>query len=94
MPDRGSVPLPAKVFLYTTDQIAMMVSIPEKKLVAEHLHLRGVDMGRRPKGKMLAIDISTTGEPDWRVTESEYVGWARSLGIQVYERGWDMAVGN
>lgn len=84
------VGLPVKPFLYTIDQIAMLISVDERKVRNTLLHYQGKSVGAVPKDKMLARDISPDDaeKPDWRVSEKDFVRWLRFKGFRYHERGY------
>lgn len=85
-----SVGLPKRAFLFTLDQIAMMVGTPQVNLVKTSIYFYGLDQGTQPKDRMMARDILSgdPSGPDWRVAEPEFVRWMRGRGFKYYERGW------
>lgn len=83
-----SVGLPARVFLYTVDQLAVMLHVDEKTIHSQYLYHSGRDIGTVHKFYMLANNIAPPNEkPDWRVTEREFVRWMRHKGFKFYDRG-------
>lgn len=86
MPD--DLGLPPRVFLYTLDQIAMMLSLELSSLKQSHIFFEGRHPGRKPIMKMRARDISgeDDAKPDWRVSEQEFRMWLKLHGFRVYER--------
>lgn len=80
--------LPPRVFLYTLDQIAMMLGLEMQSLKNSHIFFEGRHVGTKPKMKMRARDISgeDDSKPDWRVTEFEFKRWLKLHGFRVYER--------
>lgn len=86
MPDRMG--LPPRVFLYTLDQIATMVSMELPALKAGHIFFDGRQVGKKPATKMRAQDISgpEATTPDWRVTEDEFIKWLKFRGFRIYDR--------
>lgn len=82
------VGLPPRVFLYTLDQIAMLVSVKPAYLRTNYIYFYGEDGGMRPKNRMLARNIASEEDrPDWRVAEAELVRWLRHKRFRLYYRG-------
>lgn len=84
---RQKVDLPTRAFLYTTDQIATLVSMTEEYLFQKYLFCEGRDYGRRDAKVMVARNIaSVEKEADWRVSEDEFIRWCRAMGFHFYAR--------
>lgn len=84
-----SVGLPPRIFLYTVDQIAVVLNVSELHVKRHVLHYDGRSPGRCPKDKMLARNIADPGvRPDWRVAERELVRWLKHKGFHFADRGW------
>lgn len=80
--------IPTRVFLFTLDQISVMVSLDQRTLEKGHIFFQGRSIGSRKKSLMVAINIAPPDEkPDWRVTEREFIRWMRVKGFKYYERG-------
>lgn len=78
----GSVGLPPMLFLFTTDQIAMMLNISEDHLMVSYLYYVGRSSGLKKTHQMDAINIAPEGEkPVWRVNANEFIRWCRRRGI-------------
>ena len=88
--EAARIELPVRDFLYTIDQIAMLFEVPEETVLNSYLFYQNRSVGVRPKGKMLARDISPDDEPkpDWRVPERELVRWMRYKGFRYHTRGY------
>lgn len=83
-----AVMLPYRPFLFTLDQISVLINTDVPSLIKSHLHLEGRSIGSRTKHRMLARNIAAPDEkPDWRVAERELVRWMRLKGFRYYERG-------
>lgn len=83
-----STGLPARVFLFTLDQIAQMINVGERTLKNDYIHFAERTPGARPKRKMMARNIAPEDvSPDWRVTEEEFKRWMRHMGYRLYEVG-------
>lgn len=84
--DRELFNLPARVFLYTLDQISSMLATEDDELKAL-LHYRGRSFGPRKRGQIECINIALPTElPNWRVEEEEFVRWCRHVGFRSVER--------
>lgn len=82
------VGLPARPFLYTTDQIATLLSLDEKTVKAQYLFYEGRSTGKRKLGLMVARNIADPkNHPQWRVSERELIRWLRFKGFRIYETG-------
>lgn len=90
-PDPASVGLPIKVFLYTLDQVASMLSLSVERLQrGGYIHYDGQTVGA-PKADLLkAVSIAPPGSsnPEWRISEAELVRWMKRKGLRVYTRGY------
>jgi hypothetical protein len=90
MPDHAKeVGLPPRVFLYTLDQISVLISVPMTRLRAAYIYFEQRSIGHKDTFQMSARNIAPTDEkPDWRVSEKEFVRWMRVMGYKYYDRGW------
>lgn len=80
--------LPFRPFLYTVDQIAVLLNLDERTILREYLYFEGRSIGTRSKQLMVARNISPpTKDPEWRIAERELVRWMRFKGFRYYERG-------
>ena len=80
--------LPPRPFLYTVDQLSVILQISEKALHIHHLFHEGRDVGTRARHEMFARNIAAPDEkPDWRVAERELIRWMRLKGFKYYDRG-------
>lgn len=86
--DQSGVGLPPRVFLYTVDQLAVLLNVTEQTLHTSILHHEGRDVGIRGRHEMLARNIAKPNDkPDWRVAEHEFVRWLKMKGFKYYDRG-------
>jgi hypothetical protein len=84
---RDKVGLPPRVFLYTLDQIATMLSVTVKT-VGSYLWYDGRSTGVKSVHLMIAHNIAhPTAKPEWRVAERELVRWLKLKGFKYYEFG-------
>lgn len=83
----NAVGLPPRVFLYTLDQLGVMLDMNERQ-VKDNLFYEGRDSGRRRPDLMITRNIAPQGSsPNWRVAEREFVRWMRAKGFRHYEKG-------
>jgi len=81
-----SVGLPLRFFLYTLDQIAMMIGMSQTALEAKYIYYGGRSIGRPSPDLIQARNIAPRDEePDWRVVDREVVRWMRRKGFKVYD---------
>jgi hypothetical protein len=79
------VGLPYRPFLYTLDQIAVMLSMPQTKLLQRYLYFDGRSTGRKGLDLMLARNIADDeSEAEWRVAEKELLRWMKRKGFRHY----------
>jgi hypothetical protein len=80
--------IPSRVFLFTMDQLSVMLDIDEKTILSSYIYFEGRSVGSRKKGLMVAINIAPPElKPEWRVAEREFIRWMRVKGYRYYERG-------
>lgn len=83
------VGLPPRLFLYTLDQIATLISVDLKSLQASYVHYDRRSVGAKPKSKMLARNIAPPMQsPEWRVSEQDLIKWLKVKGFRPFLRGW------
>lgn len=83
----NAVGMPPRVFLYTLDQIGVMLDLNETAL-ARHVYFEGRSVGARKRGYMIARNIAPPdAKPEWRIAEREFVRWMKFKGFRYYERG-------
>jgi len=91
MPERDRIGLPPRIFLYTVDQVAQMLSLTIPYVKNTLLFYDRREPGLTPKTRLRAINIAPEGEtPEWRVTERELIRYLRSRGVKFYETGYGM----
>lgn len=79
------VELPLREFLYTLDQLALILNITQNTLATQYLYFEGVSTGTRV-GRMSARDISLDpNRRDWRVAESSFRLFCTRRGWTVVE---------
>lgn len=79
------IELPLREFLYTLDQLALILNISQNMLATQYVYFEGVSAGTRT-GRMSARDISQDpGRRDWRVAESSFRAFLRRRGWTVVE---------
>lgn len=86
------IALPIRPFLYTVDQLAVMLSLEEGYIRRALLYYEGRSTGAPRKDQMRAINIArddaTKKEAEWRVSDFEFRKWMRLKGFKYYERGY------
>jgi hypothetical protein len=84
MPPKMRIALPVRVFLYTMDQLAALLSVDEETLAARYLYFQGLSAGVRGS-RMTArnIEIDPRQPPRWRVAESEVLIYLRNKGFTI-----------
>lgn len=87
--DPTDVGLPATPFLYTLDQVAVLLNMSEQDLVSGYIWFAGGTIGRKSPRQIKAVNIQVTpGElANWRVSQGELIRWCKLLGFKVYSRG-------
>lgn len=84
---KARIALPARVFLWTIDQIAAMLAISESELRTAYLYFDGRSTGT-PVGRMIARNIAPAdSKPEWRISHQEFARWCGSKGYKLYEEG-------
>lgn len=82
------VGMPVRVFLYTLDQLSVMLDVDESTIKKSYVYFEGRSIGTKYRGLMIARNIAAPGDkPDWRVAEREFVRWLKYKGFRYYERG-------
>jgi hypothetical protein len=86
MPEIG---LPPRTFLYTVDQLSVMLQLDSAHIHRSYIFHEGRDVGTKTFDQMTARNIAPHNErPDWRVTEKEFISWMRRKGFKYYDRGY------
>jgi len=86
-PGNNAVGLPYRPFLYTVDQIAVILEVDPKVILRDYLYFEGRSIGSRHKHLMIARNIAPPeSKPEWRVAERELIRWMRHKGFRYYER--------
>ena len=81
-PSLASVEIPTPPFLYTLDQVAMIVGWSKQKLHARTFYLLR-STGVKHYEDLEAFNMAARGEkPDWRVSEHELIRWLRRHGYK------------
>lgn len=82
----SEVNLPAREFMFTLDQIAIMLDVSQKFLESDVIFFHGRSVGSR-RMKLTAINIALPDKsPVWRVSETAFKIWLRHKGIQFTEQ--------
>lgn len=84
----ASVGLPPKPFLYSLDQVAMLLDVSLAHLRTNYIYFDGRSIGLA-RDRITARNIAPEGQaPEWRVAEAELVRWFKRKGFRFYDRGW------
>lgn len=87
--DRVKVGLPSRPFLYTIDQVAMMLAVTERYLKLEYAHWEGRSIGIPSSDRIVFRNIAPNGaQVQWRCSERELIRFLRHKGYKYYERGF------
>jgi hypothetical protein len=87
--DRISVGLPTRPFLYSIDQVAMLLCVSEKYVTHEYGHWTGRSIGIPSSDRIEFRNIAPEGaSPEWRCSERELIRFLRHKGYKYYERGF------
>jgi len=87
-PGGEKIGLPVRVFLYTLDQLSVLLDVQEKTIKTKYVFFEGRSVGSRSKHLLLARNIAPPEEtPDWRVAERELIRWLKVKGFRYYEAG-------
>lgn len=80
--------LPARPFLWTLDQVSVIISVPERQLIQTYMYLEGRSIGIAHRNQLLARNIADPDDkPDWRIAERELIRWMKFKGFRWYDRG-------
>lgn len=81
------VDIPVREFFFTMDQIAYMLDLDEKLLREQYVQYPGREWGKGAGGRMRATNIAPPDvEPNWRVSQTDFIQWMRVKGIQFNEK--------
>lgn len=84
--ERHKIGIPVRPFLYTVDQLAVMLDLPKQELHENYFFYEGRSVGLRPKNKMVTRNIAPPDmHPEWRVLEKEFIRWMKVKGFRHYE---------
>lgn len=84
----GKIGMPTRVFLFTMDQIGVMLDLEELELRKRYVYFEGRSIGSRRRDLMIARNIAPPdSKPEWRIAEREFVRWLKFKGFRHYERG-------
>lgn len=87
--DRTKLGLPYRPFLYTLDQIGVMLSVEVQTLKRNGwLFFFGRQPGRPLPDELRCVNIAkdTDDTPDWRVEERELIRWMKRKGFRYVDR--------
>lgn len=82
--------LPATPFLYTLDQVAMLLGMSEEDFVSQYIWFAGGSIGRKSPRQIKSVNIAVNTATDtarWRVSQGELIRWCKLMGFTVYSRG-------
>lgn len=83
-----AVGMPTRVFLYTLDQLSVMLDIDPKSIELQYVYFEGRSIGTKHRHLMIARNIAPSDQkPEWRIAEREFVRWLKFKGFRHYERG-------
>lgn len=78
--------MPTRVFLWTLDQIAVMLNVEETTLRSMYIFYSGRSTGNPKLDQLQARNIAPKGaSPEWRVPENELKRWLKRKGFRFYE---------
>lgn len=87
-PGGTKIGIPTRVFLFSVDQLAVMLELPEKYILDNLLYLEGRSIGTASKHLIQARNVAPADQkPEWRVSEREFIRWMRVKGFKYYDRG-------
>lgn len=79
--------MPLRPFLYTLDQLSILLDVEESRIRAGYVHFEGRSIGAATRHKMIARNIAPANEkPEWRVAERELIRFLKFKGFKIYER--------
>jgi hypothetical protein len=79
----SEVTLPPTPFLYTLDQVAVLIGWPQARL-EKQVHFIGRSLGGRMQDQLQAMNVAEAGDkPDWRISESEFMRWLIRMGYVI-----------
>ena len=83
-----AIGLPPRVFLYTLDQISVLISVSLETIKTSYIYYEGRSIGSKDRFLIQARNIAPADvKPDWRVSERELIRWFKVMGYKYYERG-------
>lgn len=87
--DRTKLGLPYRPFLYTLDQLSVMLSIETTTLKKNGmLFFQGRQPGRPLPDELRCVNVTSgiSDKPDWRVEERELIRWMKRKGFRYVDR--------
>jgi hypothetical protein len=80
---RAGVILPHKPFLYTVDQVALLIGEHPTSFAEKYVFREGFDIGMRTPRQLRATNIEPEYQVDfaWRINEDELKRWLRFVGV-------------
>lgn len=84
--DRTKLNLPYRPFLYTLDQLAVVLGIQESSIKG-YLFFEGRQSGRAIPDEIRVVNIAKPDDkPDWRCEEKELMRWMKRKGFRYIDR--------
>lgn len=78
----SEIQLPATPFLYTLDQVAVLINKSQKD-IEKQCHFIGRSLRDHKLHQLRVMNVAAPGNsPDWRVSESEFIRWLIRHGYQ------------
>lgn len=79
------VRLPPREFMYTVDQVCLMLDVNRKYFDERIAFYRGRTTGRA-RSRLNVVNIAAPeAKPLWRISETDYKLWMRTKGIVFYD---------
>jgi hypothetical protein len=87
IPPLETVNLPARIFLYSHDQVAYMLDLTEPQL-KRLMFYSGRQFGSAPVNRIATHNIAPREDPPiWRVSEPEIVRYLKKMGYRFHRSG-------
>lgn len=85
----AKVGLPTRPFLYTLDQISVLLDLSINTIQSSYVHFEGRSIGVAARDLIIARNIAPPEKtPDWRIAEQEFLRWLKRKGFKYYDRGF------
>ena len=79
---------PARIFLYTLDQVASMLSVTEQELRERFVFFMELNLGTPARNQMRARNIGPRADQpdrDWRISDEELIAWMKRMRFVNYD---------